>query len=66
MGRISTMTLLYTVLGALMFAFFVWLLMNMASTSDRASFILTTLGISFLIVIAAVALGAIAGRRSNE
>ena len=65
MRNMSTTTIIYTVIGALMFGFFVWLLTNMASTSDRAGFILGVLGISFVIVLVAAGGGAMLGKKKD-
>ena len=66
MRNMSTTTIVYAVVGALMFGFFVWLLTNMASTSDRAGFILGTLGISFVIVLVAAGAGGLLGKRDSD
>jgi hypothetical protein len=59
------MKVLYTIVAVLGFAFFVWLLVNMASGADGATGLLNALAISFLLVLVAIGAAGFLSRRDD-
>ena len=59
------MKAVYAFIAAAGFGFFIWLLVNMATGTDEAGGFLSALGLSFVLIMAAMAAAAFMGRRDD-
>lgn len=59
------MKVVYGSIAVAGFGFFIWLLVNMATGTDEAGGFLSALGLSFVLIMAAMAAAALMGRRDD-
>ncbi len=59
------MRVLYTIVALLGFAFFVWLLVNMAAGADQAAGLLNSLAVAFVLVLVGMGAAALMSRRDD-